>query len=95
MLNPDGVVLGNYRTGLSGKDFNREYRNPDKEIFPEVHFFKKLVTETKLLYKNNLFMFLDLHGHSTKKNIFAYGPEFSLTDKFYYEARIFAKMLEK
>jgi murein tripeptide amidase MpaA len=23
MLNPDGVVLGNFRTGLSGKDFNR------------------------------------------------------------------------
>ena len=34
MLNPDGVVLGNYRTGLSGRDFNREYRNPDKDIFP-------------------------------------------------------------
>ncbi len=23
MLNPDGVILGNYRTGISGKDFNR------------------------------------------------------------------------
>lgn len=23
MVNPDGVVIGNYRTGLSGKDFNR------------------------------------------------------------------------
>jgi murein tripeptide amidase MpaA len=23
MMNPDGVILGNYRTGLSGKDFNR------------------------------------------------------------------------
>lgn len=23
MLNPDGVILGNYRTGLFGKDFNR------------------------------------------------------------------------
>jgi murein tripeptide amidase MpaA len=34
MLNPDGVVAGNYRTGLSGKDFNREFLNPDKNIFP-------------------------------------------------------------
>ena len=25
MLNPDGVVLGNYRTGLSGRDLNRVY----------------------------------------------------------------------
>ena len=34
MLNPDGVALGNYRTGLSGKDFNREYKMPDKTVFP-------------------------------------------------------------
>lgn len=23
MLNPDGVIIGNYRTGVFGKDFNR------------------------------------------------------------------------
>jgi murein tripeptide amidase MpaA len=23
MMNPDGVTIGNYRTGLSGRDFNR------------------------------------------------------------------------
>lgn len=34
MLNPDGVAIGNYRTGLTGKDFNREYKNPDKTVFP-------------------------------------------------------------
>lgn len=34
MLNPDGVALGNYRTGLSGKDFNREFKSPDKALFP-------------------------------------------------------------
>ena len=34
MLNPDGVALGNFRTGLSGRDFNREYKNPDKSVFP-------------------------------------------------------------
>lgn len=34
LLNPDGVIIGNYRTGLFGKDFNREFENPDKDIFP-------------------------------------------------------------
>lgn len=29
MVNPDGVVLGNYRTSLSGKDLNREFISPD------------------------------------------------------------------
>jgi murein tripeptide amidase MpaA len=40
MLNPDGVILGNYRTGLFGKDFNREFHCPDKDIFPEIYSLK-------------------------------------------------------
>lgn len=28
MLNPDGVVLGNYRTGIAGRDLNRVFANP-------------------------------------------------------------------
>lgn len=34
MLNPDGVIIGNFRTGISGKDFNREFHCPDKDVFP-------------------------------------------------------------
>jgi hypothetical protein len=30
MINPDGVVLGNYRTGVVGKDLNRLYSNKNK-----------------------------------------------------------------
>lgn len=26
MINPDGVVFGNYRTSLSGKDLNRQFK---------------------------------------------------------------------
>ncbi len=33
MINVDGVSIGNYRTGLSGRDFNRQYKDPDPEIF--------------------------------------------------------------
>lgn len=93
MLNPDGVVIGNYRTGLSGRDFNREYKMPDKALFPEVYHFKKLVTENKELFGERLLMFLDFHGHSTKKNTFVYGPEFPIVERYYYEARIFPKLL--
>ncbi len=37
MLNPDGVVLGNYRTGVAGRDLNREFNNTDKVLFPTVY----------------------------------------------------------
>lgn len=26
-MNPDGVVLGNYRTGMAGKDLNRIFKS--------------------------------------------------------------------
>lgn len=34
MLNPDGVIIGNYRTSYSGKDLNRKFKNLDNYIFP-------------------------------------------------------------
>jgi murein tripeptide amidase MpaA len=34
MLNPDGVVAGNFRTSYSGKDLNRQFNKLDKYIFP-------------------------------------------------------------
>ena len=30
MLNPDGVMLGNYRTGVMGEDFNRKFNTGKK-----------------------------------------------------------------
>ena len=36
MLNVDGVVAGNYRTGLQGKDMNRVFGVKNQECYPEV-----------------------------------------------------------
>ena len=43
MLNPDGVVSGNYRTSFSGKDLNRQLLDPDELIFPELYAIKNLI----------------------------------------------------
>jgi murein tripeptide amidase MpaA len=34
MLNPDGVVAGNYRTSLFGKDLNRLFKAKDTTLLP-------------------------------------------------------------
>ena len=43
MLNPDGVVIGNSRTGAAGKDLNREFKTKNRNLFPEVDLIKKLI----------------------------------------------------
>ena len=74
MVNPDGVVIGNYRTSLSGKDLNREFVRPDEDIFPEVYHLKKCIYKHCEIWKKDFLLYLDFHGHSTKKNCFTYGP---------------------
>jgi hypothetical protein len=36
MINPDGVVVGNFRTNLSGEDLNRRYDAPSRAFHPTV-----------------------------------------------------------
>ena len=74
MVNPDGVVIGNYRTGLSGRDFNRQFTDPDPSLFIEVFQLRKYVQKCKWIYQKNFNFFLDFHGHSVKKSAFSYGP---------------------
>lgn len=46
MINPDGVIVGNTRTSISGKDLNRVYGDKTDFVFPEIigvrDFTKKL-----------------------------------------------------
>lgn len=75
MVNPDGVIVGNHRTSLTGVDLNRKFtvnfKASDKEMFPEVEAVKGLIKNIVKTHKVELL--IDLHGHSAKKNIFAYG----------------------
>jgi murein tripeptide amidase MpaA len=43
MLNPDGVINGNYRCSLCGSDLNRRYKVPSKILHPVVYAVKRLV----------------------------------------------------
>ncbi len=36
MLNPDGVLIGNFRTSLYGKDLNRLFRKNQTLMIPEI-----------------------------------------------------------
>ena len=78
MLNPDGVVIGNFRTSLCGRDLNRQFRNSSDFLIPEVKGLKQLVIGLKAEFKGRLIFFLDFHGHSVKKNVFLYGPEYEI-----------------
>ncbi|XP_043541042.1 cytosolic carboxypeptidase 2-like isoform X2 [Chiloscyllium plagiosum] len=78
MLNPDGVIVGNYRMhplhsrcSLSARDLNRNYWNPEQELFPTVWHTKKMVEELQKDYY--ILLYGDLHGHSRKPNAFMYG----------------------
>jgi len=74
MLNPDGVIVGNYRCSLARADLNRVYKRPVKELFPTV-WHTKHMAESFLQEKGPkaIIAYVDLHGHSRKHNIFTYG----------------------
>lgn len=36
MLNPDGVINGNYRSSLAGCDLNRRWKNPSDVLHPTI-----------------------------------------------------------
>lgn len=94
MLNPDGVILGNHRTGFCGNDLNRKFVHPKEVLHPSIVGMKELVRE---IIGNNkeVFAYIDFHGHSLKKNVFTYGAEFPVYDPNYYRVKILPKLLSK
>jgi hypothetical protein len=71
MINVDGVINGNYRCSLSGQDLNRRYKNPSKQVHPVIFNIKKAIRP--FARERELILYVDLHGHSRRKNMFMYG----------------------
>jgi cytosolic carboxypeptidase protein 2/3 len=49
MINPDGVIVGNYRCSLAGLDLNRQYIMPNQKITPEIWAVKDVSNFTRLV----------------------------------------------
>ncbi|KAH8093452.1 hypothetical protein JL720_4586 [Aureococcus anophagefferens] len=73
MLNPDGVIQGNYRCSNSGMDLNRQWSAPSREAHPPVAALKHLIRMYQTRDAHRVALFCDLHGHSRAKGVFLYG----------------------
>jgi hypothetical protein len=56
---------------LAGVDLNRQWRRPSRISHPTIYYTKAMMRTEKAL--NDVILYVDLHGHSRKKNIFMYG----------------------
>lgn len=86
MLNPDGVVQGNYRCGLAGADLNRAFQNPHRALHPTVWHLKER------LRGRRIDVYLDLHGHSKREGIFLYGGTYSREDDRTAQVKLLPKL---
>ncbi|XP_078346337.1 uncharacterized protein LOC144631703 isoform X2 [Oculina patagonica] len=93
MLNPDGVIVGNYRCSLAGRDLNRNYKTVLKDSFPPIWHVRNMVR--KLLEERDITLYCDLHGHSRKQNVFIYGCENRFDPLKRLRERVFPVMVSK
>ena len=94
MMNPDGVAAGNYRTSFSGRDLNRKFDEVGSFLYPEINGLVALVQRLKKQRQRAEFFF-DFHSHSSKKNLFCYGPDHPEGSANCLKSRVFVKILSK
>lgn len=68
-MNIDGSISGNLRVNASGRNLNREWKNPDESLSPEVYFVRNKMEET------GVDMFFDIHADEGLPYAFASGIE--------------------
>lgn len=70
-MTPFGI--SSHRCGLTGEDLNRRWTNPNRIAHPSIYHTKGLFEYIRRVICVQPFLFVDLHGHSRKKNVFLYG----------------------
>ena len=95
MLNPDGVVLGNYRSCVAGEDLNRRWDHPSSPEHNPILYTKKMIE--KFGKEREIVMFCDLHGHSKKHNSFIYGCNTAANEGFasWTKVRLFPRVFAR
>ncbi|KAF5308101.1 hypothetical protein FQR65_LT00644 [Abscondita terminalis] len=93
MMNPDGVIVGNTRYSLHGKDLNREFKYGAPQKFPSVWFLKLMIHKT--IEKCDVALFCDLHSQYGLNNIFLYGCDRNKLGSKYTQEGSFPWMLEQ
>ncbi|XP_054632653.1 cytosolic carboxypeptidase 2 [Dunckerocampus dactyliophorus] len=93
MLNPDGVVVGNYRCSLAGRDLNRNYKSVLRDSFPCVWHTRNMVE--KLMDQTDVVLYCDFHGHNRKNNVFMYGCNNREDVSSRLHERVFPLMMSK
>uniref|UniRef100_A0A672YQP2 Cytosolic carboxypeptidase 2 n=1 Tax=Sphaeramia orbicularis TaxID=375764 RepID=A0A672YQP2_9TELE len=93
MLNPDGVVVGNYRCSLAGRDLNRNYKTVLRDSFPCVWYTRNMVE--RLMTTTDVVLYCDFHGHNRKNNVFMYGCKNHGEPALRLRERIFPLMFSK
>lgn len=81
MLNPDGVINGNYRCSLAGIDLNRRWDRPSRMWHPTIWHTKQMIKQLNVGPSRRVIAYIDLHGHSRKKNVFVYGCDPTRTQR--------------
>eukprot|EP00826_Nyctotherus_ovalis_P050487 TRINITY_DN6188_c0_g1_i13.p1 TRINITY_DN6188_c0_g1~~TRINITY_DN6188_c0_g1_i13.p1 ORF type:complete len:554 (+),score=129.00 TRINITY_DN6188_c0_g1_i13:38-1663(+) len=94
MLNPDGVVYGNYRCSLAGVDLNRNWISPSKILHPTIYYAKELVRGL-VQSGRKVMSFCDFHGHFSTKDIFLLGCHSKVNDSDYQDKSRRIRMLAK
>ena len=91
MLNPDGVINGNSRCSLLGKDLNRLWVDPRENSCPTIYFAKEMIRKT--LLSRNIFLYCDFHGHSNTNNFFLYGTETEGKEGKSYQEKVLSRLI--